>query len=238
MTASFLAVRPNYSFHVVVDGRRRGRRRHPGRHALGHLDQRRLLRAPPRDLRPPAARGGSGRGAVPPADRRRSAAGAAPRWLLGADGHAQGQAVARGACTRAATRRGSSGTGPTAPVGRAGQRPPADAAGVCSRRPDGGADPRARDRRPCRRHRDRLRRHDPEADRARAAIAEVCWVVLSGEGDAGRRGARRAPSALLERCRRQRGDRSSDFRDGFFPYDGARDQGVLRGAQGATSRRT
>ena len=43
-TASFLAVRPNYSFHVVSMDDARDRRRHPRRDAVGHLDQRRLLR--------------------------------------------------------------------------------------------------------------------------------------------------------------------------------------------------
>ena len=44
-----------------LDGRARARRRHPGRDALGRLDQRRLLRVPQRDPRPAAARGGSRR---------------------------------------------------------------------------------------------------------------------------------------------------------------------------------
>ena len=62
---------------------------------VGHLDQRRLLRLPPRDLRLHRSGRGAGRGAVPAADRRRAAARLPLRGLLGADGHVQGQAVAR-----------------------------------------------------------------------------------------------------------------------------------------------
>ena len=46
--------------------------------------------------------------------------------------------------------------------------PPADAAAVASGRPEAAPRAGARDRRPSRRHRDRLRRHDPQADRAGA----------------------------------------------------------------------
>ena len=67
VTASFLAVRPNYSFHVVtmdergvVDGIRR-------RHALRRLDQRRLFRVSLGDPRLAATRRGPRRRAVPPA---------------------------------------------------------------------------------------------------------------------------------------------------------------------------
>ena len=45
-TASFLAVRPNYSFHVVSIDERRARPRDAGRDALRHLDQRRVFRPP------------------------------------------------------------------------------------------------------------------------------------------------------------------------------------------------
>ena len=75
-----------------LDGRRRVRRRRQRRHALRHLDQRRLLRlaseildelAPGEDLvEEPFQR------LMPDGQ----AARAAPRRLLGADGHAQGQA--------------------------------------------------------------------------------------------------------------------------------------------------
>ena len=62
------------------------------------------------------------------------------------------------------------------------------------------------------------------------AISEVRWVVLSGEGERAQE-ARRSAEAILERvpgsevviC---------DFLDGFFPYEGSEDQGVLRGAEG------
>ena len=67
VTASFLAVRPNYSFHVVnMDGGGYVRRRHR-RHALGRLDQRRLLRHAVRGAGRDRARGRPRRGAVQPA---------------------------------------------------------------------------------------------------------------------------------------------------------------------------
>ena len=44
VSASFLAVHPNYSFHVVAMNDERARQRASGRHPLRHLAQRRLLR--------------------------------------------------------------------------------------------------------------------------------------------------------------------------------------------------
>ena len=94
-TASFLAVRPNYSFHVVsmddtgiVDGIHDVTRSDVWINGGYFVLRSEILD----DLRP---RRGTGRGAVPSTASRRSVAGPAPRRLLGADGHAEGQAVAR-----------------------------------------------------------------------------------------------------------------------------------------------
>ena len=87
------------------------------RDAVGHLDQRRLLRPAPGDLRPAAPRRGAGRGAVARLLAAGPGARAAPRGLLGADGHAQGQAVAREPARERAAPRGRSGT-PTASADR------------------------------------------------------------------------------------------------------------------------
>ena len=95
-TASFLAVRPNYSFHVVsmdddglVDGIHDVTQSDVWINGGYFVLRSELLD----DLRP-------GEELVEePFHRllaRRPAARAAPRRLLGADGHAQGQAVARG----------------------------------------------------------------------------------------------------------------------------------------------
>ena len=61
------------------------------------------------------------------------------------------------------------------------------------------------------------------------AVAEVRWVVLSGEGEraeearaAPRRCSTASPESRVVVC---------DFRDGFFPYEGKRDQGLLRGPE-------
>ena len=66
--ATFLCVRPSQTFHVVdidEDGAVAGIQPATAR----TLDQRRLLRLPPRDLRLPARRRGAGRRAVPAPDR-------------------------------------------------------------------------------------------------------------------------------------------------------------------------
>ena len=65
------------------------------RDGLRHLDQRRLLHPAPRLPRSARPRRGSGRGADPAAVAGRAGARPAPRGLLGSDGHAKGQAVAR-----------------------------------------------------------------------------------------------------------------------------------------------
>jgi LmbE family N-acetylglucosaminyl deacetylase len=52
------------------------------------------------------------------------------------------------------------------------------------------------------------------------AVAEVCWVVLSGEGERARE-ARRSAEALLEGVPRSEVV-VRDFPDGFFPYEGQR----------------
>ena len=86
---------PNYSFHVVSmndDGRVDGIRDVTKSDMWingGYF----VLRSEVLDDLQPGR--GARRGAVPAADRRRPAARPAPRRLLGADGHAQGQAVAR-----------------------------------------------------------------------------------------------------------------------------------------------
>ena len=63
------------------------------------------------------------------------------------------------------------------------------------------------------------------------AISEVCWVVLSGEGKRAEE-ARESAEALLEGVPRSEAILMRDFPDGFFPYEGAADQGFLRGAEG------
>ncbi len=110
VTASFLAVRPNYNFHVVsmddsgiVDGIQR-------RDAVGHVDQRRLLRSAIGALGRPQARRGACRGAVPSAAGTQPVAGPAPRRLLGARWTHSRTSSASRACTRADGRRGSCGT--------------------------------------------------------------------------------------------------------------------------------
>ena len=57
----------------------------------------------------------------------------------------------------------------------------------------------------------------------------VCWVVLSGEERRAEE-ARASAEALLDGVP-ETADPPARFRDGFLPYDGARGQGVLRGAQ-------
>ena len=89
----------------------------------------------------------------------------------------------------------------------------------CSDRPRDRAAARARDRRPLRRHRDRLRRERFCGSSSKARSPSVWWVVLSGDGRARALRRRRAPHALLER-RRRRAIILRDFRDGFFPHDG------------------
>ena len=68
------------------------------------------------------------------------------------------------------------------------------------------------------------------------AIAEVCWVVLSGKGERADE-ARVSAEALLDGVPRSE-VLVRDFPDGFFPYEGQRHQGLLRGAEGATSHPT
>lgn len=51
------------------------------------------------------------------------------------------------------------------------------------------------------------------------ALSAICWVVLSGEGERARE-ARSSAEALLSRAPESRLI-LRDFRDGYFPYDGA-----------------
>ena len=163
-TASFLAVRPNYSFHVVsmdnagiVDGIHDVTRSDVWINGGYFVLRSELLD----DLRP-------GEELVEePFHRllaRRSVAGPAPRRLLGADGHTQGQAVARGTARKRSTHRGSCGLRVKRLTAISLQRPADVAATGASRRRR--APEAARDRRPFGRHRDRLWGHDPQAHRA------------------------------------------------------------------------
>ena len=151
---------------------------------------------------------GPGRGAVPAPDRRGPAGGLPLRGLLGADGHAQGQAAARRACTRPAV---PPWRMPQAAVDAAGARAVvADAAGTRSRCPA---------RRTQRvlaigchagRHRDRLRRHVLRCSRQQRRRSRSRWVVLSAHGDARRarrgrarrRSSRRRPRKRIVLARR------------------------------------
>ena len=67
--ASFLCVSPSYSFHLVVLTTRPFVASAVDRCEVGHVDQRRLLRLPPRDLRLHRTGRGPRRGALPAADR-------------------------------------------------------------------------------------------------------------------------------------------------------------------------
>ena len=93
----------------------------------------------------------------------------------------------------------------------------------------------ARRRRPLRRHRDRMRGHAPELVE-QGLVSELWWVVLSGQNECRRAEAKASAEAMLE------GDSASDHPAGLrrrlLPVRRAADQGVLRGASSATSRRT
>ncbi len=136
--------------------RPRTRRRDAGR----HVDQRRLLHLPARDLRPHPRGRGVGRGAVPAADRRRGADRLSVRRILGADGHPEGQAQPRNARGVGSASVGGLDGSRQRPDHR--KRPGRDHARA---EPDPVTPPHPRDRLPRGRHRDRLRRDDPSADR-------------------------------------------------------------------------
>ena len=142
--------------------RGRGRRRSLRRgHAGGRReDQRRLLRLPARRARLHQPGRGARRRAVQAADRAWGADRLPVRWLLGADGHDEGQAAAR----RARGERPGSVAAATASRVESHARPSAPLPA-----PGGTAFPsRPRARLALRRHRDRLRRDAACADAGRA----------------------------------------------------------------------
>ena len=200
------------------------------RDGLRHLDQRRLLRPPPRDLRLHA----EGEELVEEPFQRliagRPAARAAPRGLLGADGHAQGQAVLENLH--------EDGSAPwqvwdpdRVARPRAGARAPPDDAAAAARPARGAAGARAR-----------VGAHPDDIEIGcggtllklieQAAVSEVHWVVLSGEGERARGGARAAPRRCSSGVPRSRGRCVCDFRDGFFPYEGSEIKDFFEAAEG------
>ena len=84
-------------------------------------------------------------------------------------------------------------------------------------------------RRPRGRHRDRLRRHAAAtrrgAARTRGSLGRPSAATAERADE-----ARRSAAGFLGR-RRGAARSSSSFRDGFLPYEGARGEGVLRGAE-------
>ncbi len=220
VTASFLAVRPNYSFHVVsmdddglVDGI-------SDVTTLGHLDQRRLLRHAPRAPRPAAARART--------SSRSRCSGCSPtnqvlaqrhdgfwapmdtlkdkQWLEGL--HESGQRPVGGV-----------GPGPGRRRGRSRYAVRADAA--APDRQSRGARPAA------------CSRSAPIPTTSRSAAAGRCssssssrrsrrsagWCSAAGPTAPTRRSA--APRRCSRACRR-RDILLRDFPDGFFPYEGQR----------------
>ena len=170
-------VRPNYTFHVVVDGRRPGRRRHPRHDATptsgstaatsSSAARSSTTSAPGEDLvEEPFQRliareqalGYRHEGFWAPMDTLKD-----KQWLESL--HESGAALGR------------SGTPSRTPSCDARSQPPPDAA-ARARPPEDAPLRRARPRRPLRRHRDRLRRHDPQAASS-GAVSAVYWVVLS-----------------------------------------------------------
>ena len=108
------------------------------------------------------ARRGPRRGAVPAAHRPESCSRSATRASGRRWTRSRTSSGSRPARERQRPVAGLGAGPPRRP--RASSRLAADAA-AADRRAPGGAGARARDRRPSRRHRDRLRGHDPEADR-------------------------------------------------------------------------
>ena len=175
-------------------------------------------------LRP---RRGPGRGAAAAAGGGGQGAGAAPRGVLGADGHAQGQAAAREPARERRRRRGRCGI-PTETARRARRVPPPgdDAAGT----------------RPAERRRRAILAIGAHPDDIeigcggtllqlieQGAVAEVRWVVLSGDGERATRRAA-APRRCSAACRGT-GAASATSATASSPTRAA-DQGVLRGTQG------
>ena len=107
-SASFMAVKPSQSFHVVVAARGRERPGHPARARHGHPDQRRLLRPAQRDLPLHEGRRGAGGGAVPAPDRRSSSS--SPTGTMHSGAWTPSRSISSSpTCTGRATLRGRSG---------------------------------------------------------------------------------------------------------------------------------
>ena len=92
----FLSVRPQFNAHLVSTDAEGNVTAVEDMSRLGHPDQRRLLRLPPRDRRPDRARRRARRGDVRAPDRQGRAGRVSVRRLLRHDGHDQGSADARG----------------------------------------------------------------------------------------------------------------------------------------------
>ena len=93
--ALVMCVKPNYTFHFIESNEDGLGHPHPGRPDVERLDQRGLLRAAARDLRPHGRGGGAGGRAVPAPDQAAGAGHLPPRGLLGPHGLAQGEAGPR-----------------------------------------------------------------------------------------------------------------------------------------------
>ena len=156
------------------------------------------------------------------------AARAAVRRLLGADGHAQGQAVPREPARERRTLRGRSGTA-SRPQPRRRPRGGLRLMLAVARPGVRGGTRRVLPRGPPRRHRDRMRRDDPAARSSRVAVCESAGSCSAASGERAAE-AEASAAAFLDGALETR-IVVSDFRDGFFPYDGRRDQGLLRDAQ-------
>ena len=229
---SFLAVRPNYSFHVVSVNDD-GRVREITTSRVGHLDQRRLLRAAPRVPRRAAARARTSSRSRSSGWSRRPAARPSPRGLLGADGHAQGQAVLES--LHESGSRPWELWDPDREARRRARRVPPPAHAAAGYWPATGAAQRLL----------AIGAHPDDIEIGcggtilrlieEGAVAEVCWVVLSGAGEraerrgrAPRRCSRSVPCKLLLRGSATASSRTT----------ARRDQGVLRGAQARLLART
>ena len=176
---------------------------------------------------------GTRRGAVPATDRRRQAHGLSVRGLLGADGHAEGEAAPRRVCSKTGVLRGCAGSAMEAESEQKPSGRRTDARAALER----GGPPRAR----CACWRSaRMRTTSRSAVggrfsgwRRRIPRPRCCWIVLSADGRARRGSApkrsgvlvRRSPlRVLLGRVSRRLPSVRRRCR-----------QGVLRGSEGARS---
>ena len=239
VSASFLAVHPNYSFHVV-DMTESGRV-----HGLQDVTRSDIwlnggyfvMRSDFLDDMRPGR--GPGRGAVPAPDGRGPAARAAVRRLLVADGHAQGPAVAR---EPARERPGSV----AALEQRAERRRRCPRGGLRLMLPVLiGGGPEAEPKRLL-----AIGAHPDDIEIGcggtimklieQGSLSAVCWVVLSGEGERAAE-AEASAAALLDGALETR-IITRDFADGFFPYDGGEIKGFFetlkRSSRPTSSSRT